>query len=281
MIVPIAITALVHYKFLLGKFSSILGLNVFDRRKSNLNPKYCKTLIYQKEGKSHLDKLVDLVHPVKFVDQIGFLVTEITTWKPNVVVVLDFDQEIFHFFKEKHSMIKNVNTLFVAVCSKFDRILDIEAYDVGFYSLIEENNDYLLFLKLSGLLRRKASDMGNKLVLEDVLSIDPDMHRINIQGVNLHLSKNNFELFQYLAENYGRRLSPDEIAMVINGGKKRRVTVNAIAARMSRLRKTLDAVGAGNWIQTDHGFGYYFQIPDDNIHKCSHLMDTYRTYGAR
>jgi DNA-binding winged helix-turn-helix (wHTH) protein len=242
-----------------------------------MNPKYCKTLIYQNERKSHLDKLVDSIYPVKFIDQIDLLFAEITTWKPNVVVVLDFNQEIFTFFRENQLVVKNINTLFVASCPKFYRTLDIEAYDVGFYSLIEENNDYLLYLKLSGLLKRKASDIGNRLVMNDILSIDPAMHQINIQGSNLHLSKNNFELFQYLAENYGRRLSPDEIAMVINGGKKRRVTVNAIAARMSRLRKALDSVGAGDWIQNDHGFGYFLQLIDDNTEKCSEPMDLCKT----
>ncbi|OCX72302.1 hypothetical protein A6M27_08705 [Acidithiobacillus thiooxidans] len=239
--------------------------------------KYCKTLIYQSERKSHLDKLVDFVHPVKFTDKIDTLFNEITTWKPNVVVVIDFDKEIFYSFKENQSIIKSLDAFFVAVCPKFDRALNIEAYDVGFYSLIEENNDYLLYLKLSGLLRRKASDIGNRLVIDDILSIDKNMHRINIKGVNLHLSKNNFELFQYLAENQERRVSPDEIAMVINGGKKRRVTVNAIAARMSRLRKTLDSVGAGDWIQNDHGFGYFFQLADDNAEKCSEPMDSFKT----
>jgi hypothetical protein len=204
MVFPIAITALVHHKFLLRKLSTILGLNIFDRRKNNGNPKYCKALIYQKERKSHLDKLVNLVYPVKFVDQLDILFSEMTAWRPNVVVVLDFDQEIFSFFKENKLMAKSSNSLFVAASPKFDRTLNIEAYDVGFYSLIEENNDYLLFLKLSGLLRRKASDMGNRLVMDGKLSVDPAMHRINIQGDNLHLSKNNFELFQCMVENYGR-----------------------------------------------------------------------------
>ena len=227
----------------------------------------------------HVDKIADIIHPIKFVDQYNVLLYEMVAWKPNVVLVIDFDKNLFEFFKEKQSTIKNDNMLLVAVSQKFDRNLEIEAYGVGFHSLIEENNDYILFLKLSSLLRRKATDMGNKLVIKGFLSIDQNMHKINIQGQDVHLSKNNFALFQYLAENHGRRISLNEIAMIINGGKKRMITANAIAARMSRLRKTLDQVGAGDWIQNDHGFGYYFQIPGEKKHN-NEAINTFIAYSA-
>lgn len=105
-------------------------------------------------------------------------------------------------------------------------------------------------LRRSGKEKKSAADFGG-------LVIDESGHAVYIDGSSIELSRKEFELLAYLAENQGIALSREQILSAVWDfdyfGDDRTVDTH-----IKKLRLKLGS--RGDYIQTIRGLGYKFEV---------------------
>ena len=79
--------------------------------------------------------------------------------------------------------------------------------------------------------------------------------RLLVQGRKLELTKNEFRSLKLLFENTGRTVSREAIMKRL-WDNDCFVDDNTLTVNMTRLRRKLESVGAGQMIHTKKGIGY-------------------------
>ncbi|MGC8592420.1 response regulator transcription factor [Acidithiobacillus sp.] len=119
----------------------------------------------------------------------------------------------------------------------------------------------LLVAQVQAMLKRAQGWALERIGDTESLCLDPVAHRVWILGQEVRLPRRMFTLLYYLAKHPDHTFSVAEITSVLTAEKGGYMQPNAVAAQVYRLRKVLGAVGAGNWLETVHGFGYRFTPP--------------------
>jgi DNA-binding response OmpR family regulator len=110
--------------------------------------------------------------------------------------------------------------------------------------------------RLRALLRR-ASGQGSPVLRAGGLTLDPRQMRVALDGVQIHLSPQEYRLLAVLLHHKGSVVSQGELADQIYGDGIERDT-NGVEVLVGRLRRKLGS----DLIQTRRGFGYLVQDPD-------------------
>lgn len=114
-----------------------------------------------------------------------------------------------------------------------------------------------LILRIQAVLRRsRASDTPPSVIVIGELSIDPEGHRVWVEGRELALTATEFKLLLVLAENRGRVLNRDTLLDRVWGyqfdGYARTVDTH-----IRRLRQKLGS--CADLVETIRGVGYRFR----------------------
>jgi len=112
-----------------------------------------------------------------------------------------------------------------------------------------------LVARVKAVLRRViSSDFSDKAIkLGNSLIIDPEKHRVSVDGKNVELTTTEFRLLKILAEKRGRIFSRDKLLDLL-WGEDKAVIDRTIDVHIKNLREKLGS--AGNLIKTVRGIGY-------------------------
>ena len=145
----------------------------------------------------------------------------------------------------------------IFISSASDNMNIVMAVNMGGDDFIVKPFDLeILGAKIQAMLRRAYSFQSQSAVLEyrNVVLNLTDMSLLH-KGVKLELTKNEFRILQLLFENAGKTVSREAIMKRL-WDNDCFVDDNTLTVNMTRLRKKLEAAGAGQVIHTKKGLGY-------------------------
>lgn len=121
-----------------------------------------------------------------------------------------------------------------------------------------------LIARIKSIFRRVEFDSSNTnnskpktLKIADI-SIDLDLKQVQFNGIDIELTKMEFEVVQYLAVNKNRAVSRSELLDKI-WGFENEVETRATDDMVKRIRKKLSNAGSNLKIETVWGFGFKIQ----------------------
>lgn len=123
-----------------------------------------------------------------------------------------------------------------------------------------------LVLRAQAILRRvqeAGSSAGGRILKAGTIRLDPDSHRVSLDGDELSLTPTEFRLLQALMERRGRTQSRKQLlekAWDVESGVSDRIQTRTVDMHVRRLRAKMGDVG--EWIQTVRGFGYRLKVPE-------------------
>ncbi|WP_432786887.1 Transcriptional regulatory protein QseB [Oligella sp. MSHR50489EDL] len=121
--------------------------------------------------------------------------------------------------------------------------------------------------RIRAVLRR--SGWGFVTMEHGNLSYDPQSHHVTVSGVMLPLPRREAMLLEELVRSAPRLVLKDTIDERLYGDRERGVTLNAIEALISRLRRKLELAGATVRIDTVRGLGYRLVTEVECSHACT------------
>lgn len=122
--------------------------------------------------------------------------------------------------------------------------------------VIKPFNPMVLAARVQALLRRSVTG-GNKRSVFGSLEIDADGRDAKVDGVNIELSRKEFDLLVYLTDNINISLNRDQILESV-WGYDYLGSSNTVDTHINRLRSKLGK--CGSYITTLRGYGYRFEV---------------------
>ena len=137
---------------------------------------------------------------------------------------------------------------------EFDEIFGL---DIGADQYIAKPfSPKVLIARVNAVLRR-AVPTETRLKEFDGLTIDHNARQVVIEGDAIELSPKEYELLAYLAENYGKALSREQILDKV-WGYDYYGDLRTVDTHINRLRIKLDS--KSDYVHTVRGYGYRFEV---------------------
>jgi len=137
---------------------------------------------------------------------------------------------------------------------EFDEIFGL---DIGADEYISKPfSPNILIARVNAVLRRVMST-DTKIKEFDGLKIDHNAHQVIMEGCIIDLSPKEYELLTYLAENYGKALSREQILDKV-WGYDYYGDLRTVDTHINRLRIKLDS--KSDYVNTVRGYGYRFEV---------------------
>lgn len=159
--------------------------------------------------------------------------------------------------RQVRSFFTNPILMLTAKDEDIDQVLGLELGADDY--VIKPVRPRVLLARVQNLLRRHNNEAEDKIVIHiRGLKIESKARNVYLDGENLELTSQEFELLSLLASHAGNILSRDEILNSLSGigydGMDRSVDI-----RIARLRKLLnDDPACPNYIKTVRSKGYLF-----------------------
>jgi two-component system phosphate regulon response regulator PhoB len=116
-----------------------------------------------------------------------------------------------------------------------------------------------LVARIKAVMRRSGKLNESGQISVDTIILDPEQHRLSIEGKILEISPTEFKLMQFFMSNpdkvYSRTHLLDQV-----WGRSVYIEERTVDVHIRRLRKILADYGREDLIQTVRGFGYRFSI---------------------
>jgi two-component system phosphate regulon response regulator PhoB len=116
-----------------------------------------------------------------------------------------------------------------------------------------------LVARIKAVMRRSGKLNESGQISVDTIILDPEQHRLSIDGKTLEISPTEFKLMQFFMSNpdkvYSRTHLLDQV-----WGRSVYIEERTVDVHIRRLRKILAEYGREDLIQTVRGFGYRFSI---------------------
>ena len=158
----------------------------------------------------------------------------------------------------------------IVVSARFEESDKVQALDAG-------ANDYVTkpfgmeelmarvrsVLRTNMLLRKgEMAEDGKNLVRFGNLTVDYANHRVMVDGQEIHLTKTEYKILEYLSQNADRLLTYEEIIRYTWEWMDS-VSVKKLQVNMANIRKKLGEVpGERSWIYNELGVGYRMRQSD-------------------
>ena len=151
----------------------------------------------------------------------------------------------------------DVPVIFLSCVTEADR--QLEGFSVGGIDYITKDTPPDLFwAKVETRVRLTAADQSRTLVCHGPLLLDLAGRRAVMDGRELLLTSEEFDILWRLSEHAGQVFSPEEVGGLVYGGQSEEAG-RRIQIHMSRLRRKLDKAWKGHrFIETVWGRGYRF-----------------------
>ena len=205
------------------------------------------------EMKRHLEKWG---YEVFCAEDFGNVTAEFAACTPQLVL-MDIGLPFFngYYWCAQIRQISQVPIIFVS--SAGDNMNIVMAVNMGGDDfLVKPFEPEVLSAKIQAMLRRTYAFRGQTSVMEcGGLILNLTDASLLVQGRKLELTKNEFRILQLLFENTGRTVSREAIMKRL-WDNDCFVDDNTLTVNMTRLRRKLESVGAGQMIHTKKGIGY-------------------------
>lgn len=197
-------------------------------------------------------------------------------WGYEVVLVEDFMEVLSIFVKEEPHLvlmdiglplfngyhwcqeIRKVSKVPIMFLSSRDQAMDIVmAINMGGDDFVTKPFDQnVLLAKIQGLLRR-SYEFGKDQSLLEYRSVILNLKAMDLvyQGEVVSLTKNEFQILQFLFERSGNIVSREDLMKEL-WNSDFFIDDNTLSVNVARLRKKLEAVGLNDFIETKKGVGY-------------------------
>jgi two-component system phosphate regulon response regulator PhoB len=118
----------------------------------------------------------------------------------------------------------------------------------------------VLVARIHAILRRPftslTTDESSAVIELGPLTVDPERHKVEIKGKEIHLTYTEFRILHLLAQSPGRAFTRQQIVDQVRG-ESYAVTERIVDVQMVSLRKKLGSLG--DWVETVRGVGYRFK----------------------
>ncbi len=114
----------------------------------------------------------------------------------------------------------------------------------------------VLVARMEALFRRSDKD-GRPRTVFGCMRIDPNGREVYVDDERLALSRKEYDLLKYLADNYNISLSRDQILETV-WGYDYLGSSNTVDTHINRLRNKLGR--CSSYIETLRGYGYKFEV---------------------
>ncbi|CAN5276282.1 response regulator transcription factor [soil metagenome] len=112
--------------------------------------------------------------------------------------------------------------------------------------------------RIKSVIRRMSFEGNKKIVFEEI-SINPEAQSVSVKRKNLSLTKKEFDLLVYFISNKNRVITKESIAEHLWGDDMDMAdSYDFIYSHIKNLRKKLIEAGANDYIKTIYGAGYKF-----------------------
>jgi two-component system phosphate regulon response regulator PhoB len=115
-----------------------------------------------------------------------------------------------------------------------------------------------LIARIQALLRRKAPELGQKVLTHGPIRIDTERFEVTVDAVSVTLDQSEFKLLRFLAAHPDRVFSRAQLLDSV-WGDHAFIEERTIDVHIMRLRKSLGA--AADHIKTVRGIGYKLAMP--------------------
>lgn len=205
------------------------------------------------EMKHHLEKWG---YEVRCVEDFGNVLAEFAALSPQLVL-MDIGLPFYngYYWCAQIRQISQVPIIFVS--SAGDNMNIVMAVNMGGDDfVVKPFEPEVLSAKVQAMLRRTYAFREQTNVMEcGGLILDLTDASLLVEGKKLELTKNEFRILQLLFENAGKTVSREAIMKRL-WDNDCFVDDNTLTVNMTRLRKKLEAAGAGQMIHTKKGLGY-------------------------
>ncbi|HEX2299541.1 MAG TPA: response regulator transcription factor [Pseudonocardiaceae bacterium] len=155
-----------------------------------------------------------------------------------------------------------VATPVLLVSAKDGEVDQADGLDLGADGyLVKPFSFVVLVAQLRAMLRRQADLRREAVLTLGELVVDPARRRVSWAGRPVALSPREFAVLLALASRAGSVVSKEELLRAAWGGEQA-ASRNAVEVYVGYLRRKLDAVGAGEMLQTVRGHGYVVGAQD-------------------
>lgn len=187
------------------------------------------------------------------------ILTEFTTHSPQLVLMdikLPFYNG-YHWCSEIRRISK-VPVIFLSSAS--DSMNIVMAINMGGDDFIAKPFDFdVLTVKVQAMLRRTYDFTGHTEVLEHRGSfLNLTEATFTYQDHKIDLTKNEWKILQVLMEQNGNVVRRD-VLMTRLWESDSYVDENTLSVNINRLRKKIESIGLGDFIQTRKGIGYLIE----------------------
>lgn len=192
--------------------------------------------------------------------------------KPDIVV-LDFQLPLLDGLdvckKIRHEVSQSIGIIMVSGVRKetVDKIVGLElGADVYLTKPFETSE---LVAQIRALIRRMHSDKQvattGWLIADDYLQINFKGRTVKAGGKEVHLTKLEFDLLKYLAEQSGKPIARSDLIDKVWGYEAGGdISDGAVNVAITKLRSKIEPNPATpRYIHSMHGIGYYFKIKRD------------------
>lgn len=144
----------------------------------------------------------------------------------------------------------------IMLCTGANQLDLLRAFEAGADDFIARDGPVYLELRarLRAVLRRAEGIFETRLLCVGPLEIDTAAHQVTIAGASVELCRLEYELLVHLARNPASVCTKQELLRAI--WNQRAGPARTVDSHASRLRRKLDAAGAGGMVVNVWGVGY-------------------------
>ncbi|KAA9028406.1 response regulator transcription factor [Niallia endozanthoxylica] len=203
------------------------------------------------------DRLTGWSYDVHGISDFSQVMQEFTRTKPDLVIIdiqlPKFDG--FHWCR----MIRSHSNIPILFLSSRDHPTDmVMSMQLGADDFIQKPFHFdVLIAKIQAILRRVYNYNTEKVVLKtwSGATVDYEKNTVSNQIGTVELTKNELFILKLLVEQKNKIVTREELIKSL-WDDERFVSDNTLTVNVNRLRKKLDSIGLGQYIETKVGQGY-------------------------
>ena len=185
----------------------------------------------------------------------GMQALDVFTDNPADMVILDVMMPGMDGFECCRKLREVSSCPILMLTAKGEDYDQVQGFDCGADDyIIKPFTPVVLVARVEALFRRSFAEPRN---IFGSLKIDPDAREVSVDGASIPLSRKEYDLLIYLANNDNISLSRDQILEYV-WGYDYLGSSNTVDTHINRLRSKLGK--CGSYIATLRGYGYRFEV---------------------
>ena len=183
-------------------------------------------------------------------------IVEIALKSNSNIILLDINLQYYDGYYICREIRKNSNVPIIVVTSRNSEIDELMSMNLGADDFVTKPyNTQILLARISSLLRRTYQNISLEIFEFKGLKYNMSTSEMEFNNNKLELTKNESKILHTLIKNKEKIVSRNEL-MKLLWQNDEFVDDNTLTVNINRLRKKLDEIGAGDYLQTKRGQGY-------------------------